>query len=278
MGAGSPYQITKDEEVVLYQKLQEEYEIKKGAKMILTEKEEQEIYLILQNTYKKMVIDMKRDEYLANQDRSAAQSDANQATLPAVFLKVNEPKQRRSSMSTEAAAKRLGMGDVSSSVYSDFCVGDIVRGKPEGEFMWFEGVVLEIDGDTFQVDFDGDVQEVKRHNCQRVLSWNSLELGDVVQAQPEGEFNYYTAMVIGINSDETYTISFEGDDEVEDHVPLERIRKICSNRSAAFKKWKKAFHTIIAFNSNLNFQMFKRNSQFMDDLTAEDCEPISSDI
>jgi len=264
MGAGATHPLTKEEEVMLYEKLQETYDKNRGDKKILNEEEEHEMYQILQKSYKKMVIDLKRDQYFGISSAAGKDEgkDNENMALPAIFLKIAEPKGAR--LVQQATAKLLGLG--SSAKHNEFCVGDVIRGKPEGDVMWYEGVIQAMNPEktVFEVDFDGEIETVKVENAQRVLAWNTLELGDIVQAQPADERNYYNAIVIGINSNGTYKVIYEGDDEIEDNIPLERIRKICSNRSAAIRNWKKAFNTLQASKAFTSLAFGRKFSSIAD--------------
>mmetsp|Transcript_35449 Transcript_35449/g.55692 ORF Transcript_35449/g.55692 Transcript_35449/m.55692 type:complete len:306 (-) Transcript_35449:257-1174(-) len=249
MGAGASVQLTKEEEVMLYEKLQEVYDKEKGDKKVLNEEEEHEMFLLLQKSYKKMVIDLKRDEYLAKSGVGGAPSSESkqpEKSLPDIFLSVFKPKE---SVVHKAVNKFIGLAmNGAGGAHEEFCVGDIIRGKPEGDFMFYEGVIQSMNEDksVFQVDFDGEIEKVRRENAQRVLAWNTVEVGDIVQAQPADERNFYNAIVVRVNANGTYRVIYEGDDEEEDGVPEGRVRKICSNRAASHQKWKKGFNTIQA--------------------------------
>jgi len=60
--------------------------------------------------------------------------------------------------------------------------GDVVQAPVEG--MFYEGVVIAINGMMCTVDFgDDDVQSVLLDVCRRVLAWHTIEVGDEVKVR-----------------------------------------------------------------------------------------------
>mmetsp|Transcript_41306 Transcript_41306/g.54294 ORF Transcript_41306/g.54294 Transcript_41306/m.54294 type:complete len:278 (+) Transcript_41306:25-858(+) len=241
MGAGASSTLTKEQEIQLFDKLHDVYQSEKPDKEFLSEEEKSQIFQALQNSFKDILADLNGGNDRKDKCPTPTENKPPPPCLPDFLKTLLEPKKEKGpSMVEKATAKLLGL----STKHTEFCVGDIIRGKPEGDVMFYEGVIVSINEEKtlFEVDFDGEIEQVRKENAQRVLAWNALENGDIVQAQPADERNYYNAMVVGINPNGTYQIMYEGEDDIEDNVPIERIRKLCSNRSDASRNWRKAFN------------------------------------
>ena len=63
-------------------------------------------------------------------------------------------------------------------------VGDIVKAKAPGEALYFEGVVMDINRDgSYEIDFGEEDEEYARCTAvQKVLTWNSIEVGSHLDA------------------------------------------------------------------------------------------------
>jgi hypothetical protein len=139
------------------------------------------------------------------------------------------------------------------AAHRPFHTGDIVRARPEGEDMAFEGLVVTIEEETMLIDFgDNDHQHVPHNRVQLLMPWDTLEVGDTIQAKPKGEFTYFEAVCTGVGYDAdldmvVYSIKFE-DDETEDGVVETRVRKVRSARSTVVQKWRRAYHAVSTIN------------------------------
>lgn len=126
-----------------------------------------------------------------------------------------------------------------------FVVGDVVRATLDAPIR-YEGVVVDIDvqQETLKVDFGDTWENIPVEQCIKVLSWDSLEVGDQVQVRPEGLYQYFTGKVAKVNADGTYQIQYEDEEDAEDNVKLSNIRKLASGRTMASKRWKAAIHVV----------------------------------
>ncbi|CAN0186012.1 unnamed protein product [Scytosiphon promiscuus] len=168
---------------------------------------------------------------------------------------------------------------------NELCIGDVVRARDKDfNGMWFEGVLTAIhDEATFEVELSSDEEEgveggspqritVGIEDVVRVMPWFCIEVGDMVECQPEGVVGWIRGTVVNVVLDlAMYDVALEscldggedvrnvsgedadgenGDDTtreqgeqvVEHHVhrvPDCRIRKIVSGRQAASRRWKK---------------------------------------
>ena len=84
----------------------------------------------------------------------------------------------------------------------------------------------------------------------KVASWDTLEAGDYVQAQPDGMAIYCNGRVrdvaLGADGELEYVVEF--DDGEFETVAASRVRKIASARSTRVRLWRKAFHTVNTVN------------------------------
>ena len=151
------------------------------------------------------------------------------------------------------AARDFGGGFAgASSAAETLKIGDIVKARPEGEALMVEGTVLLLDADGYvTVDFgDEDTCVVPRANVHKVASWDTLEAGDYVQAQPDGMAIYCNGRVrdvaLGADGELEYVVAFD-DGEVET-LAASRVRKVASARSTRVRLWRKAFHTVNTVN------------------------------
>lgn len=130
-------------------------------------------------------------------------------------------------------------------------VGDVVKAKVDG--MFFEGVVNGRDEDAVVVDFgNGDVQSVDAAHCVRVKCWQAVETGDVVHVREDKGYNNYVATVVQVSTDVDtgdvrYAVDY-GDDDREENVTADRIRKLASERST-LGRWKSAVSVVTAANA-----------------------------
>ena len=95
-------------------------------------------------------------------------------------------------------------------------IGDIVRAQPPDDDMVFEGVVIDIrleaTATQYHIDFGDEEDPLWCENVQRILPWHAMEIGDMVQARPVDEANYYDGTILGINSDGSFEVLIDGDD------------------------------------------------------------------
>uniref|UniRef100_A0A7S2US35 Uncharacterized protein n=1 Tax=Fibrocapsa japonica TaxID=94617 RepID=A0A7S2US35_9STRA len=240
MGAGgsaASMGLSREQEVQVYKDLQQLHDSKRKDNM--SDEEQLEFYRLMQSSYVQLVKKV-----------GGIDIGPNEVMVPSIFA---QPKESSTSPERNIMEKQLM---VNYHNPKSFCVGDIIRAKIPGMgALMFEGVVMEInDADgTLEVEFDGDMETVNQSTCQRVLSWNTLEVGDVVQARPEGMRQMFTAIILRCNVDGTYKIIYEGDDEIEDGVTEDRIRKTASGRSIAARRWKKGIKSILATNAFKGF-------------------------
>ena len=126
--------------------------------------------------------------------------------------------------------------------------GDVVQAPVEG--MFYEGVVIAINGMMCTVDFgEDDVQSVLLDVCRRVLAWHTIEVGDEVKVRDVDsalEFVGHVTQVTTGPVGPVYEVKYDETDEVEKHIAPDRLRKVKSARSSAIKRWHKAYTVIVA--------------------------------
>ena len=129
--------------------------------------------------------------------------------------------------------------------------GDVVQAPVEG--MFYEGVVIAINGMMCTVDFgDDDVQSVLLDVCRRVLAWHTIEVGDEVKVRDVDSALEFVGHVTSVTTGPVgpvYEVKYDADDdsgEVEKHIAPDRLRKVKSARSSAIKRWHKAYTVIVA--------------------------------
>ena len=134
-------------------------------------------------------------------------------------------------------------------------VGDVVQAPVDG--LYFEGVVTHV-GDpegTASIDFgDHDIQTVAEADCRRVLAWSVLEIGDTVEVKEDGSALQFMGEIVGVNigarGEPRYSVAFHGEEDAPEHdVRPGRVRKVRSARSTAVKRWKEAFHAVVAVHA-----------------------------
>ena len=129
--------------------------------------------------------------------------------------------------------------------------GDVVQAPVEG--MFYEGVVIAINGMMCTVDFgEDDVQSVLLDVCRRVLAWHTIEVGDEVKVRDVDSALEFVGHVTNVTTGPVgpvYEVKYDADDEsgeVEKHIAPDRLRKVKSARSSAIKRWHKAYTVIVA--------------------------------
>jgi hypothetical protein len=83
---------------------------------------------------------------------------------------------------------------------------------------------------SVQVSNTQILEDIQRDALKRTMSWDEIEVNDIVKVQSNGSQLYYEATVISRNKDNTFNVQFGGDEEVEENIPKERIFKIMSGR------------------------------------------------
>lgn len=132
-------------------------------------------------------------------------------------------------------------------------IGDVVHAPVDG--MFFEGVVNHIEDGVATVDFgDHDIQPCPLAQCRRVLAWSALEVGDEVSVAETGTDLKFLGVITEVALDEEgrpyYGVAYEGEaDNPERDVAHDRVRKMRSVRSTAVKRWKEAFHAVMAIHA-----------------------------
>ena len=132
-------------------------------------------------------------------------------------------------------------------------MGDVVKAKTE--HLFFEGVVVGIDGDDVTVDFgEEELTTVAYGNCRKKLSWDTVEVGDTVLVKEEQGALSYEAKVIRSSASRDgpiYAVNFGGDDDddIEEKVSWRRLRKIASERSTHVKRWRNAGKLVMGLNA-----------------------------
>lgn len=127
-----------------------------------------------------------------------------------------------------------------------FMIGDIVKAKVG--FMMFEGVVVgNGQPDVLEVDFGDAIEEIPVMDCALVMNGLDFEIGDFVSASPIGDL-YFNGQIVNINSNGTFDIHFEGDDEdeIETQIRPERVRKLRTGRQLVLSRWHRAKSMISA--------------------------------
>ncbi|TMW60739.1 hypothetical protein Poli38472_000781 [Pythium oligandrum] len=132
------------------------------------------------------------------------------------------------------------MGAGASTADKEIVVGDIVTVAIEGHDKRVIGVVIEIQDTTctVQVSSSEILHMISRGEVRRIASWDEIEVGDTVKVKEEGSRLYYEGHIISRNTDGTFKVKFDdnGDDGVEEDVPLDRIFKLMSGRLEQ-KEW-----------------------------------------
>ena len=130
-----------------------------------------------------------------------------------------------------------------SHVYS---LGDIVI-APKSDHIIGEGVVVNIEyyigknKNYLAVDFGDEVREIPIDEIKLIKTGLEIEVGDVVNAFPNNSCLSFVGRVININDNGTYNVLFDGEDEddVENNISLDRIRKLKTGRELAVARWHK---------------------------------------
>jgi len=143
---------------------------------------------------------------------------------------------------------------------NSFGLGDVVKAKTPGEDMYFEGVIIEHmvkrDGtEMVLVDFgEGEVELCMAADCVKVMKGTFIEVGDKVQAQPEGEFNFYEGVVTSIcngpppDFEPLYTVAYFDCDDVDENLPASSVRKVESGR-VSLNRFKRAVNKVKILNN-----------------------------
>ena len=158
------------------------------------------------------------------------QTDNVQMLLKSLQSQFMRPREEEKEEENDAAR-----GPPQSSVA--IRVGDIVSAKSPGECLFFEGVLVHVNGDgTFDVDFGDEV--VACRDIRKVKDWHALELGDEVKVKESDGCLSFVARITAINFEtETYTVEYDGG-EMEENVDEARVQKTLSYRlSDAARRW-----------------------------------------
>ena len=103
--------------------------------------------------------------------------------------------------------------------------GDVVQAPVEG--MFYEGVVIAINGMMCTVDFgDDDVQQVLLDVCRRVLAWHTIEVGDEVKVRDVDSALEFVGHVTNVTTGPVgpvYEVKYDETDEVEKHIAPGRL-------------------------------------------------------
>ena len=123
-------------------------------------------------------------------------------------------------------------GNANADTCETIVVGDVVRAKPPGDEMMYEGIVYDVRSGNYCVHFGDDEEPQWCKEVQRVIPWHCFEEGDLVQAQPPGESIMYDATVVHVNFDGSCDVIFDGEseDDLIKGIPQENLRKRESGR------------------------------------------------
>jgi len=146
-------------------------------------------------------------------------------------------------------------------------VGDVVKVFYDG--FWSEGVVVELIGDRFSVDF-GDVNhEFAKSDCHLVMRGLDFEEGDYVDVQVDCLFFRGKIIAVNLVADGcTFDVQMDGDDpeDVERGVTAERLRKLMTSRPLAIERWKRVLNSIRAIQAFAHFGHFHSQPKAILDL------------
>ncbi|RYH18513.1 hypothetical protein EON65_27120 [archaeon] len=134
-------------------------------------------------------------------------------------------------------------------------VGDIVRVMYFERTIPEEGIVIEkINQYKLKVDFGEHVKECLLEDCALLMRGDEFEVGDKVEARPQGSSLFFVGRVIKVHEDKSIDVLMDGDDpnDIEYGIAAEDARKLMSRRSVVVNRWKKAFMMVVATN------LFKR--------------------
>eukprot|EP01031_Cornospumella_fuschlensis_P036203 gene36203-43914_t len=172
--------------------------------------------------------------------------------------------------STTTALRRYSLADMMSrkSTFYDpsegyvwnpasdqITVGDIVRVMYFERSVPEEGIVIEkINHLKLKVDFGEHVKECLLEDCALLIRGDEFEVGDKVEARPQGSSLFFVGRVIKVHEDKSIDVLMDGDDpnDIEYGIAAEDARKLMSRRSVVVNRWKKAFMMVVATN------LFKR--------------------
>jgi hypothetical protein len=134
---------------------------------------------------------------------------------------------------------------VLSTVALEYAIGDIVSAKLPGGALYFEGVVIEHNGDgTFKIGFDEDeILSIPARNIRKVSNWDTLEEGDKVKVKMINGCLSFDAQIASVNAG-TYSVKYDGGEESEDDVAPSRIHKVASSRLSAKQYWSMLKNTV----------------------------------
>lgn len=137
-------------------------------------------------------------------------------------------------------------------------VGDVVKVFFEG--FWSEGVVVELIGDLFSVDFGDTYHEFEKADCHLVMRGVDFEVGDFVDVQVGGSCLFFRGKIINLNLEKagTFDVLMDGDDpnDIERGVSVEQMRKLMTSRPLAIERWKKVLNSIRAIQAFAHFGHF----------------------
>lgn len=226
-GASSRASLTKEQELELYRRLkgtfQNHLEDIPGAEHEARAMDE------LKATYFQALQEVAGDEAMVAVPLSAMQrfetkSDGSSFRGPKVVERSSNPQEKMlKSLRDEVL---------------NFCVGDVVSVQDSESDLCFEGLLIGMKegGEIVNVDFgDGNVEAVPLETCRRVLPWNTIEVGDLVKAQPLDEemwFDAHVEAVHCIDSQLFYDVKYCDTEDRDCELPAANVNKHSSNRQS----------------------------------------------
>ena len=161
----------------------------------------------------------------------------------------------------QKANRRMSQALTSHLVLPDdsrnFKLGDVVRARPPGETISFEGVAVSVDEETITIDFGDDAAPTVFNvsEVQRVQNGVVIEVDDIVQCKSMGV--YCVGRVQTVNFDGTYNVAYDGTDDVDYNVEPKDVRKMGSGRSSTKQRFKKAVAAITAIRAFAGNKIFE---------------------
>ena len=154
-------------------------------------------------------------------------------------------------------SKALSSHIVLTDDFRNFKLGDVVRARPPGDTVYYEGVAVSVDDETVTIDFGDDAPPVvcDLDHVQRVNNGIVMEVDDIVQCKCMGV--YCMGRILRVNQDGTFNVGYEGCDDVDENVDPSFLRKIGSGRSSTKQRFKKAVAAITAIRAFKGSKMFE---------------------